>query len=123
MRLLALAMAALFTVSVIAAEAPPLIDAARNQDTVMLTQLLNTGSDPDSRQADGATALHWAVYHENVDAAASLIEADANVNAVNRLGASPLYLAAKNGNANLIELLLEADANPNIAMPMGETPM
>ena len=123
LRLFVLAMTALLTVSVIAAETPPLVDAARHQDTVMLQLLLNADANPDSRQADGATALHWAVYHANVDIVASLIEADANVNAVNRLGASPLYLAAKNGNANLIELLLEADANPNIAMPMGETPI
>ena len=123
MRFFLLAMTALLTISVIAAETPPIVDAARHQDTVMLKQLLNAGSDPDTRQADGATALHWAVYHENIDAVASLIEADSNVNAVNRLGASPLYLAAKNGSANLIELLLEAGANPNASMPMGETPI
>ena len=123
LRFFVLAMAALLTVNVIAAETAPIIDAARHQDIAMLQQLLNADSDPDSRQADGATALHWAVYHENVDAVASLIEADADVNAVNRLGASPLYLAAKSGNANLIELLLEANANPNVAMPMGETPI
>ncbi len=123
MRVLTIALAALVAASAARAESPPLIDAARYQDAVLLQTLLRDGIDPDLRQADGASAIHWAVYHENVDALAALIAADADVNAVNRLGASPLYLAAKSGNADLIEQLIEADANPNITMPMGETPI
>jgi len=123
MRIIAIALAAFIAASVARAETPALIEAARYQDSAMLLSLLRDGVDPDSRQADGATALHWVVYHENVDALAALIAANADVNAVNRLGASPLYLAAKSGNAGLIEQLLAADANPNVAMPMGETPI
>jgi ankyrin repeat protein len=123
MRILTIALAAFIAASVARAETPPLIEAARYQDAAMLQALLRDGVDPDSRQADGATAIHWAVYNEDVDALALLIVADADVNAVNRLGASPLYLAAKSGNAKLIEQLLKAEANPNVAMPMGETPI
>lgn len=100
-----------------------LIEAARHQGAEAVQQLLAGGADPDVRQADGATALHWATYQEDIDTVASLIEAKADVNAVNRLGASPLYLAAKSGNANLIERLLEAGANPNLALQIGETPL
>jgi len=105
------------------AEIPALIEAAKNQDAALLQQLLEDGANPDERQADGATALHWSTYHEDAIAAALLIDSNADVNASNRLGASPLYLAAKSGNASLLEMLLKAGANPNIAMPMGETPL
>lgn len=111
------------TVEVAIAETAPLIEAARMQDAGALQQLLDRGVDPDTRQADGATALHWAVYHEDTEAVAALIEAGADVDAANRLGASPLYLAAKSGNGHLIELLLVAGANPNVALTMGETPV
>jgi len=100
-----------------------LIEAARNQDVEAVQSLLLEGADPNDRQPDGATALHWAVYREDSDMVAALIAAGADVNAINRLGASPLYLAAKNGHSDLIEQLLEAGADPNIALRENETPV
>ena len=100
-----------------------LIEMARYQDAAAVRILLDDGADPHARQADGATALHWAVFRENIEMAASLIEAGADINAVNRLGASALFIAAKGGHAGLIEHLLKAGADPNIALPMGETPV
>ena len=100
-----------------------LIDAARNQDTEQVSQLLADGADPNARQTDGATALHWAAYHENLDLADLLIKAGAAASAVNRLNASPLYLAVRGGNAELTKLLLDAGANPNVTLDMGETPI
>ena len=100
---------------------PALITAAKNQDIVAVRLLLADGVDPDTRQADGATALHWAVHRNNHDIVTALINAGTDVNSVNRLGASALYLAAKVGEAELIERMLEAGADPNLALPMGET--
>ena len=39
-----------------------LIETVRSKDTEATRRLLGAGVDPDARQADGATALHWAVY-------------------------------------------------------------
>ena len=88
------------TVTVTAQAAnPALIEAARHQDGEAVRLLLSGGADPDSRQVDDATALHWAVYREDVDMAALLIEAGADINSANRLGTSPLFIAAEAGNA------------------------
>ena len=103
------------------AENPELIEAVKFSDTDAVQLLLQNGADPDSRQTDGATALHWATYQENADMVKALIAAGANVNAVNRLNASPLYLAAKAGNAELIKLLLDAGADANQELTLGET--
>ncbi|MDD9895950.1 MAG: ankyrin repeat domain-containing protein [Gammaproteobacteria bacterium] len=113
----------LISVAVNSSAETPLIDAARNQDSGLLTRLLADGADPNGSQADGATALHWAAYRVDHDLARLLIEAGADVNAANRLNATALYLAAKAGDAGLISLLLEAGANPNVALDMGETPI
>ena len=105
------------------ATAADLIEVARNQNSVALQSLLDGGADPNERQADGATALHWAVYREDMDMVTALLEAGADVNAVNRLGASPLYIAAKSGHGDLMARLLDAGADPDRALQMNETPI
>ena len=72
----------------------PLIDAVKRQDAAAVRQLLSDGTEVDGRQPDGATALHWATYREDLDTVDLLLRAGADVDAVNRLGATPLWLAA-----------------------------
>ena len=108
--------------TVLAAD-PALVDAVKAQDAETAKRLLADGADPNTRQPDGATALHWAVYRDDPGLVDLLLEAGAEVNAVNRLGASPLWLAAMNGNAALIGRLLKAGADPGLALPEGETPL
>ena len=102
---------------------PPLIEAARLQDSDAVSILIREGAAVDSRQADGSTALHWSVYRDDASMVEVLLLAGADVNIVNRLGASPLWLAAANGSADLIGRLLEAGANPNATLHAGETPL
>ena len=104
-------------------EAPRLADAAAKQDKVTLRALLRDKADVNAPQADGATALHWAVHWDDSEAVDLLIRAGANVNAKNDYSATPLSLACTNGNAAIVEKLLTAGANPNAAAPSGETPL
>ena len=101
----------------------PLADAAKRQDWAALPALLGAGADADHPQGDGTTALHWAVYWDDVGTARLLLESGAAVDAVNGLGATPLWLAASNASAVLIEALLAAGADPDRALPSGETPL
>ena len=114
---------ALFASFAVQAQESSLIETARFQDAKAVSILLDRGADPDLRQADGATALHWAVYRQDVEMTRLLLAAGADVNAVNRLGASPLFVAAEGGNAGLIEQLLKAGADPETALAVGETPL
>lgn len=104
-------------------QALDLIEAVREQDSAAVRSLIAEGSDPNIAQADGATALHWAVHRENAELVALLLEAGADINATNRMGASPLFIAARSGHTELIEQLLVAGANPNLQLTMGETPL
>jgi ankyrin repeat protein len=71
--------------------------------------------------ADGTTALHWAVHRGDLEAAEALLAAGADANAVNRYGVRPAYLAAENGDAAMMRALLEARADPGAVFAEGET--
>lgn len=99
----------------------PLADAVEKQDHGRVQALLRQHADVNAAQADGMTALHWAVYYDDLATATRLVAAHAAVNAANREGVRPLSLACTNGNAGMVELLLRAGADPNTQLPGGET--
>ena len=99
----------------------PLIEAAKASDAAAVRALIGAGADVNAAQADGATALHWAAYREDLETAALLIDAGADVNEANDLGVTPLLMACTNGHAELVEALLAAGADAGAALPGGET--
>jgi ankyrin repeat protein len=101
----------------------PVADAAMKGDKAAVQTLLQQKADVNAPQADGATAIQWAAYRNNLELADALIAAGANVKATNREGFSPLRLAALNGSAPMIEKLLKAGADPNERGPNAETPL
>ena len=114
----------LLTLAVPALAAEPdlrLVNAVRHGDTEAVRALVREQADVNARQPDGATALHWAAYLDDLEAAELLLGAGARPDAANELGATPLYLACENGNAALVRRLLEAGADPDAELPSGET--
>ena len=98
-----------------------LADAAEHRDLDAVRALLAEGHEVDAPQADGATALAWAVHRDDAAMADLLLEAGADPDAANDLGVTPLMLAAENGSAPMVERLLEAGADPDLARPAGGT--
>src|SRR5262245_22509326 len=90
-----------------------LADAVMTRNAASVKTLLAQKTDVNAPQADGATALHWAVKWDDTALVDQLIRAGANVKATNRVGATPMFLAAVNGNAAIIEKLLAAGVDPN----------
>ncbi len=99
------------------------VAAVKSADTAALRALLEQRADVNDAEGDGATALHWASYRDDLESADLLIRAGANVNATNDLGATPLWTASLNGSAAMTRRLLHAGANPNLALLSGETPL
>ena len=96
-------------------------DAAKDGNASLVRTLLKERADVNASQADGMTALHWAVLSNDAGVAGDLIRAGADVKTANRYGITPLWLAATNGNARMIETLIKAGADPNATLPEGET--
>ncbi len=94
-----------------------------NGDRAAVQALLQQKGDVNAVQADGATAIQWAAYRDDLEMADALIAAGANIKLANREGVTPLYLASLHGSAPMIEKLLKAGADPNMLGPEGETPL
>ena len=98
-----------------------LIDAVKKASPAAVADLLDAGADANATEADGTTALHWAVRRDTLELARRLVDAGADVEATNRYGVTPLALAATNGHGAMVELLLGAGADPETASPGGDT--
>jgi uncharacterized protein len=105
------------------ARAQTLIDAVKGGDVRAVQAALAAKADVNAAQADGTTALHWAVEQDAPAVVQALIRAGANVKAANRYGVTPLWLASVNGSAAVIAMLVEAGADANTASADGETPL
>ncbi len=101
----------------------PLIDAVKQKDAAAVRSLLQKRVDVNATEGDGATALHWAVYRDDLPMVELLLGAGAKVNAANDLKITPLYIAGANGNAAIVERLLKAGAYPDAASETGVTPL
>ena len=104
-----------------AAQDTRLLDAARAPDSARVIALLAQGVSANARQADGATALHWAAHWDDAAMAEALVRAGADIDAANDFGVTPLWLACLNGSEAMVATLLAAGADPNAALPSGET--
>jgi uncharacterized protein len=98
-----------------------LIQAVKDSNASAVRSLLQSGANANAREADGTTALHWAVSRDDLKTVDLLLGAGANVKAVNRFGVSPLLIASNNASVGVVERLLKAGADPNSALPEGET--
>ena len=103
----------------------PLVDAAHARNDAAAQALLAAQPAPDvnQRSSDGTTALHWAVYHNDVDLIDRLLAARADPNAKNDYGSTVLAEAAVIGNVAVIKKLLKAGANADAANGDGQTPL
>jgi ankyrin repeat protein len=107
--------------SAAAASGSDVADAAMRGDHAAIRALLAQHADVNAPQADGSTALHWAVYRGDEQAAEWLVGAGANVAATNRLGVTPLWMASLYGYPALVDALVKAGANVDQRSPAGET--
>jgi ankyrin repeat protein len=101
----------------------PLVEAAHAGDDAKATALLTAQPHPDVNQktADGTSALHWAVYHNDVSLIERLLALGADANAKNDYGSTPLSEAAVVGNPAVVKKLLKAGANVESANGDGQT--
>src|SRR5688572_16370123 len=100
-----------------------LIDAVKAGNSAAAVTLLQKKIDVKVAEADGTTALHYAVRNDDLTLVDRLIRAGADVRAATRYGVTPIALACENGSAPIVERLLKAGVSVNGAGRLGETPL
>src|SRR5580658_1285315 len=104
-----------------AAGSPELFTAIRNGDHAQVSKLLRAGTEVNSTDSDGTTALMHSVIESDVRMMKLLIDGGANVNARNTLDSTALMYAAT--NLAKTRLLLDAGADVKVTGKRGATPM
>jgi uncharacterized protein len=104
-----------------AAAQSSLVDAAREGERAEALGLLAERADPNQPEADGTTALHWAVHHDDVELVTKLLAAGANVAATNDYGSTPMSEAAVMANVTVLAALLDSGANVDSPNAEGQT--
>ena len=100
-----------------------LIEAVKAGNGAAVATLLQKKVDVNTTEADGTTALHWAVRNDDAALVDRLIRLGASAKAANRFGVTPISLACENGSAPVVQRLLKAGVDANTAGPLGETPL
>jgi len=101
-----------------------IIEASRSGDLESVQALVS--ADPallDTRDADGMTPLHWAIFRERHQVAAFLLEQGADFEAVDAENRTPLHHAAFGGDPSSVELLLASGADVMALEFRGRSPL
>lgn len=101
--------------------ASELADAVERRDLAVVRELLTRGVDVNAVQADGTTALAWAVHWDALETVEDLVAAGADVNQATDLGITPLMLASANGSEAVVGALVAAGADPAVTRGTGDT--
>ncbi|MCA9140070.1 MAG: ankyrin repeat domain-containing protein, partial [Planctomycetales bacterium] len=93
--------------------ATELPDAAESQQWSHVSAMLERHRDPNQRQVDGMTALHWAARWNHPIAVSRLAASGAQVDAASEYGVTPLAIACRFGHLNAAVALLDVGADAN----------
>jgi ankyrin repeat protein len=83
--------------------------------------LIGRGANPNVRDAEGMTPLHYAAYRGDVAIGEALLRGGADPNAKDSLGMTPLHAAAFEGRADFVKALLLGNAFASARDAAGNT--
>ena len=99
-----------------------LIFAARYGNTKIVRYLVRLPEvELSDRDVDNDTALHLAAKGNHTDVAQVLIDAGADIDAVNNFGCSPLHSACASGALSIVKMLVRAGAEVHATNDKGRT--
>ena len=82
----------------------------------------NKGLSLNSRDVNGHTPMHWAVYKKSLDVMRLLHRLGADVNVPDSYGRTPLHWAASGCDKKIVRTLISWGAKPNLKDDGGNTP-
>jgi ankyrin repeat protein len=93
---------------------PYLLTVSAKGDLATVRAMLNGGTNPNVRDADGVTALMYAARKDQSEVVKALIENGADVNAKDNGGWTALMLASRKNHLKTAEVLLKNAADPTL---------
>ena len=84
-----------------------IIESQEKNKHQVLQKMLLLGSDPNIKDSNGWTALHYAAQNGDFESVQILIDKKADINAFSNNGRTPLHLAAKMNRKNIVRYLLD----------------
>ena len=100
-----------------------IIESKEKNKHEVLKKMLDLGSDPNIKDSNGWSALHYACQLGDYDSVEILINHGALINAYSNNKRIPLHLAAYKGYPNIVELLLKNGSDPNHKDELGCSPL
>ena len=93
-----------------------IIESKKNNKHEVLKEMLLLGSDPNIKDSNGWTALHYACQIGDIESVKILIDSKANVNAFSNNRRTPLHLAAKMNRLDIVNFLTDniLSKNPGV---------
>ncbi|KAG8142864.1 hypothetical protein E2320_006050, partial [Naja naja] len=85
--------------------------------------LLEHGADPNLKDVDNNTALHFAACNSSVSLAKYLLEKKADIEAQNKDGCTPLIVAVAENNREMVEFFLQQKASVHATDKLGRIPL
>ncbi|KAI1052302.1 hypothetical protein LB507_007580 [Fusarium sp. FIESC RH6] len=82
-------------------------EAAASGHISIVTMLLDYGYDPNHRDRDGWSAIHYAAEEGHLEIIRLLLKFGAELNAVSSYGTSPLHCAANGGHLSIVNMILQ----------------
>lgn len=92
----------------------PLVTAASNQNSAIMSLLIERGADVNMRSKYGLSALDMACINGDIEKAKILLPHINNINEANAKGMTPLVYAVNQNNPELIRFLIEKGADPTL---------
>ena len=89
----------------------------------VLKKMLDLGSDPNIKDSNGWSALHYACQLGDFNSVEILINNGASIDSYSNNKRIPLHLASYRGYSNIVELLLKNGSDPNYQDEQGCTPL
>jgi ankyrin repeat protein len=102
---------------------PSIFDCCEQNDTEGLKTIIQSGGDPNAKDDDEDTPLHFAAGYNSKECLLLLLEAGAEINAKGNGGWAPLHISALYGSKECLQLLIENGADANAKNEDGETPL
>lgn len=100
-----------------------LFAASQLKNIIEIRWALEDGADPNGRDADGSSPLHYVCWSGSAECVDELLKAGASATARDDKGETPLHLAASEESEEIVRMLISAGANLEAVGKKGWRPL